>query len=106
MKKEFMFRIGFVFFFMVYLSNCGTTNRFYEDKEVVRKKCFSCHAVAYNLDGMPINQMLDKFSKRRFKKYMLNDFFNKKEVHISRHRNVELTRKEINAVIRFIQEIE
>lgn len=102
-----MSRIPYVFFVII-ICCCGINppasmyKATYSDRDVVKSKCFTCHAPYTQMGAIALNSMYSKYGYKKLKKYMNTNFSSKKKENIKEHENLILSKKEQESVLKFL----
>jgi hypothetical protein len=77
-----------------------------KDKKIVWNNCFQCHAPSVILAGMPLDEMYNEFGDIKLKQFLLDEFNSKSNCIVSEHCTIRMSRKEVNAVMVYLKEIQ
>ena len=93
--------MSFVFIFFLLVYACGVnTSRVYndEDKKVLKRYCYSCHAPSSELHAQPLVYMYSKYGEEKLME-VLESEFRSAETDSLYHKGIKLSRKELESII-------
>jgi len=99
--------IIYVFGIVALIGSCSTKKKYvtYDDKDVVRKYCFQCHAPSDSLIGGPLNEMYSAEKENELRLFLRTEFKNDKASSVVDHSKIKLTRKEVESVIIYLKSL-
>lgn len=100
--KVFIFGCLFYYSLLMVLGCVGSVNRVERGKNIMWDNCKACHAPAVKLRGISIREMKDRYTPEEMRQVLLLNFSSKTELVLEAHKNIKLSKKDIDNLIEYL----
>ena len=88
-----------IIFCFIKITCSNKFNGIEDAQNVVKNKCFMCHAPQVRLEGMPLDSMFNTYGKKRLKKYLRDEI----DLSKTNHHKISLSSNERKLIMLYLE---